>query len=303
MCVMFMERFVSTVPIAAGWSADRKFCVTDADGTKYLLRISSPEKEAYKRLEFQTMESVAALGIPMSRPVEFGMCEEGVYSLQSWIDGTDLAEALKFMDAETRYEYGLESGRILRKIQEVPVPPEENEELWEAYYNRKINRRISAAVECPVKFRGQEDMIAYVENSRSLLKGRERTYQHGDYHVGNLMVDRQGRLQVIDFDRYEFGDPWEEFVRIKFDVEAAAEFAAGRIDGYFGGKNCVPQEFWKMLAFYLFSTESASPAWGIQFEDGTAEKMVRMAEGIYDWYDWKDGRIMEPVPKWYRERG
>ena len=31
--------------------------------------------------------------------------------------------------------------------------------------------------------------------------------------------------------------------------------------------------------------------------------MVRMAEGIYDWYDWKDGRIMEPVPKWYRERG
>ena len=101
------------------------------------------------------MESVAALGIPMSRPVEFGMCEEGVYSLQSWIDGTDLAEALKFMDAETRYEYGLESGRILRKIQEVPVPPEENEESWDDYYNRKIDRRISSAVECPVKFRGQ----------------------------------------------------------------------------------------------------------------------------------------------------
>lgn len=53
---MFMERFVSAVPIAAGWSADRKLCVTDADGTKYLLRILSPEKEAYKRLEFQMME-------------------------------------------------------------------------------------------------------------------------------------------------------------------------------------------------------------------------------------------------------
>lgn len=128
MCVMFMERFVSAVPIAAGWSADRKFCVTDTDGTKYLLRISSPEKEAYKRLEFQMMESVAALGIPMSRPVEFGVCEEGVYSLQSWIDGMDLSEALKPMGAETRYEYGVESGRILRRIQEAPVPPEENEE-------------------------------------------------------------------------------------------------------------------------------------------------------------------------------
>ena len=96
---MLTNRFIMSVPIAAGWSADRKFCVTDADGTKYLLRISSPEKEAYKRLEFQMMESVAALGIPMSRPVEFGVCEEGVYSLQSWIDGMDLSEALKPMGA------------------------------------------------------------------------------------------------------------------------------------------------------------------------------------------------------------
>ena len=299
---MFTERFISSVPIAAGWSADRKFCVTDTDGTKYLLRISSPEKEAYKRLEFQMMESVAALGIPMSRPVEFGVCEEGVYSLQSWIDGMDLSEALKPMGAETRYEYGVESGRILRRIQEAPVPPEENEESWDDYYNRKIDRRISAAVECPVKFRGQEDMIAYVKANRSLLKGRERTYQHGDYHVGNLMVDRQGRLQVIDFDRYEFGDPWEEFVRIKFDMEASADFARGRIDGYFGVKNCVPQEFWKLLAFYLVSTEISSPNWACQFDAGAVQKSVQLAEGVYDWYDWKDGWISDPVPKWYRER-
>ena len=302
MCVMFMERFVSAVPIAAGWSADRKFCVTDTDGTKYLLRISSPEKEAYKRLEFQMMESVAALGIPMSRPVEFGVCEEGVYSLQSWIDGMDLSEALKPMGAETRYEYGVESGRILRRIQEAPVPPEENEESWDDYYNRKIDRRISAAVECPVKFRGQEDMIAYVKANRSLLKGRERTYQHGDYHVGNLMVDRQGRIQVIDFDRYEFGDPWEEFVRIKFDMEASADFAAGTIDGYFGRKNCVSQEVWKLLAFYLVSTEMSSPNWAWQSDAGAVQKSVQLAEGVYDWYDWKDGWISDPVPKWYRER-
>lgn len=298
---MFMERFISAVPIEKGWSADRKFCVADADGTKYLLRISSLEKEDFKRLEFQMMEKVCALGIPMCRPVEFGVCEEGVYSLQSWIDGQDLSEALKIMDDETRYEYGAESGRILRRIQETPVPPEENEESWESCYNRKIDRRMAAAMACPVKFRGQEDMIAYTEAHRSLLKGRKKTYQHGDYHVGNLMVDRQGNLQVIDFDRYDFGDPWEEFVRIKFDVEASVDFARGRIDGYFGGKECVPQEFWTLLAFYLFSTEIASSAWGMRFENGTADKMAHMAEGVYDWYDWQDGRITDPVPRWYRE--
>ena len=298
---MFVERYISTVPIEKGWSADRKFCVTDADGTKYLLRVSSPEKEDFKRLEFQMMEKVSALGIPMSRPVEFGVCEEGVYSLQSWIDGQDLSEALKIMDAETRYAYGMESGRILRRIQETPIPPEENEDSWESYYNRKVDRRMAAAMACPVKFRGQEDMIAYTEAHRSLLKGRKKTYQHGDYHVGNLMVDRQGNLQVIDFDRYEFGDPWEEFVRIKFDVEASVDFARGRIDGYFGGKECVPRQFWTLLAFYLFSTEINSTSWASQFDDDTVQRGVMLAEGVYDWYDWQDGRITDPVPRWYRE--
>lgn len=64
---MLTNRFITSVPIAAGWSADRKFCVTDADGTKYLLRISSPEKEAYKRLEFQMMESIQLKRVSSAR--------------------------------------------------------------------------------------------------------------------------------------------------------------------------------------------------------------------------------------------
>lgn len=32
--------FVSKEPILKGWSSDKKYCVTDIDGTRYLLRIS-----------------------------------------------------------------------------------------------------------------------------------------------------------------------------------------------------------------------------------------------------------------------
>ena len=86
-------QFVTREPITKGWSSDRKFRVTTADGTPYLLRLSDAAQEAEKRQEFEMMQQVAARGVPMCRPVVFGVCEECVYSLQSWIDGAD-AEAL-----------------------------------------------------------------------------------------------------------------------------------------------------------------------------------------------------------------
>ena len=36
--------FVKKEPINKGWSCDKKFCVTTADGEKYLLRITPKEK-------------------------------------------------------------------------------------------------------------------------------------------------------------------------------------------------------------------------------------------------------------------
>lgn len=35
-----LKRFVKSEPITKGWSEDKKYCVTKADGTKYLLRIT-----------------------------------------------------------------------------------------------------------------------------------------------------------------------------------------------------------------------------------------------------------------------
>ena len=36
--------FINFEPITKGWSEDKKYCVTKADGTKYLLRISPIER-------------------------------------------------------------------------------------------------------------------------------------------------------------------------------------------------------------------------------------------------------------------
>lgn len=76
-----MVTFVLKEPINKGWSCDKKYCVTDAKGTKYLLRITPLEKSASREDMFRMQKEVASLGIPMCQPVEMGRCEEGVYIL------------------------------------------------------------------------------------------------------------------------------------------------------------------------------------------------------------------------------
>ena len=55
---------------------------------------------------------------------------------------------------------------------------------------------------CEVKYDcDAEAFLKYIAENRHLLKNRPQTYQHGDYHIGNMMIDRNEILTIIDFDR------------------------------------------------------------------------------------------------------
>ena len=220
-----MNRFISREAIDKGWSGDKKYRVTDESGRCYLLRISPVERRERVKNTFENMKKAAALGISMCESIEWGECDEGIYVLQTWIDGVDAEEAISVMSSEKQYVYGVEAGRILARIHSIPAPSGEHN--WEAYFNRKIERKISLYNDCPLKYPDGGKLIAYIEKNRYLLAGRPVTYQHGDYHVGNMMIDRNGKLVVIDFDKDDCGDPWEEFNRIVWCAQAAPAFARG----------------------------------------------------------------------------
>ena len=119
------------------------------------------------------------------------------------------------------------------------------------------------------------------------------TYQHGDYHIGNLMIDNNGQLVVIDFNRNEYGDPWEEFNRIVWCAQSAPLFATGMVDGYF---DCnVPMLFWDLLALYISSNTLSSLPWAIPFGQSEIDVMTNLAKNVLDWYD----GMKNTVPKWY----
>ena len=241
--------FVTKEPINKGWSSDKKYCVTDENGTRYLLRVSDIAQHDTKQSEFNMMKQVASFGVPMCQPIEFGTCDEGVYSIQSWIDGDDAEEIMSAQSDTEQYVYGLEAGRILRKIHSIPAP--DTQEDWEIRFNRKMDYKIKKYGECPIKYENGQAFIDYINENRHLLKDRPQVYQHGDYHIGNMMIDRNGKLHIIDFNRNDYGDPWEEFNRIVWCAQKAPLFASGMVNGYFDGD--VPLEFWKLLALYISS--------------------------------------------------
>ena len=287
-----MLDFITKEPINKGWSCDKKYCVTTADGTKYLLRVTPFEKSANRENMYLLQKQVEALGVPMCRPVDFGKCDEGIYILQTWIDGEDAEEIIPGFTEREQYSLGLEAGRILKKIHSIPAP--ENQQDWESRINNKADSRIEKYNECPLKYDNGDAFIDFINANRYLLKNRPQVFQHGDYHIGNMMIEN-GRIVIIDFDRYDFGDPWEEFKSITWCAKASPLFASGMVNGYFNGD--VPTEFWKLLALYISLGTITSLPWAIPFGEGEVKTMKALASEVLNWYD----NMQNVVPKWYRK--
>ena len=286
--------FSGKIAINKGWSDDKKYCVTDQKQQKYFLRVSDKEKLDSKKFEFDMMEKVASLGVPMCKPISIELCDDEVHSLHEWIDGKDARETILTVSKEQQYIYGLEAGRILQKIHSLSVT--EVCEDWEVFYNRKIDDKISKYKECPVQYENGQIFIDFLNANRELLKDRPQVFQHGDYHIGNFMIGEDRKIYVIDFDRFDVGDPWEEFNRIVWSAQVSPSFASGMIDGYFDHK--VPDLFWKLLAIYILNNIVGSLSWAVPYGAEEISVMQHQAKEILEWYD----DMKQIIPSWYSNK-
>lgn len=288
---MPLPKFTELTEINKGWSGDKKYRAVDEGGNVYLLRVTNYARGERYRDMFRIQKEVEARGVSMCNPIECGECEDGYYMLQRFVHGVDAEDAVKEMSEDEQYRLGYEAGEMLRLIHSIPAPADQPD--WEPRFNAKIDRKIRMYSECPLKFDGDHYILDYLANNRHLLCDRPQCYQHGDYHIGNMMIE-DGKIVIIDFDRYDFGDPWEEFNRIVWCAQAAPAFASGNVDGYFGGN--VPHKFWELLALYIGSNMLSSIPWAIPFGDKEINTMMNQARDVLDWYD----NFTNVVPKWYK---
>ncbi|HEL2376792.1 TPA: phosphotransferase [Streptococcus suis] len=284
-------RIVSRQPLTKGWSTDQKYKVQLEDGRLGLLRIA--ERPAYeaKRLEFQLVENLFGLGLPVAEPLSFWADDLSVYTLYEWMEGQDMNDLATSLSEQTLYELGCQSGKFLRTLHALPI--DQSLRDWNSFYQAKIDNKLAAYQAASHSYPNGQAMIAFVQANRHLLEGRPIAYHHGDFHTGNFLRGQDGRLKILDFDRHDIGDPWEEFNRLIFTADLSPAFARGQVDAYFDG--AIPEEFWKLMALYVTVNSLGALSWAEQVDSEQIPLMKLQAQKISEWYEYFNHHL----PKWY----
>ena len=241
--------FVKIEHLNKGCGGDTKYYIEKSNGEKQLIRVTGISEYDRKKIEFEMMKCASDTGVPMSIPVDFGICNGGmrVYSIFTWCEGEDVDMVLSNLSEDKQYALGLEAGEILRKINSIPAPA--TQEDWAVKFARRAKNIIQRYRSGSVKIDGGEKIIEYIENNRHLLEKRNQYFLHTDYHTGNIIIDKNYKLKIIDFSDYDFGDPYIEFVHMYWCSMHHPKFAVGCIDGYFKGKP--PELFFRLWACYV----------------------------------------------------
>ena len=288
--------WVAVKPIQKGWSADKKYLITKESGELLLLRLSDIEQYEEKKKEYEIIKKYSALGINMSTPKEFGICNEGknVYILLSWLEGVDLESVLPQLPIKEQYLLGRQAGTILRKIHSTQV---EEKDIPQSTKKEKKLLQLSRYEQSKVRIPDDQIAINFVKENIDQIWKKPPVYLHGDFHPGNLIYMDNGTIGVIDFNRWEVGDPYEEFYKLdSFGVELSIPYCIGQIDAYF--EDNIPIEFWKVNAVYVAHTSLFSIIWAEKFGQEDIDGMVRRAKQAFENYD--DFTII--IPKWYTNK-
>lgn len=280
--------------IDKGWSLEKKYLLETDTFEKYVLRVSNIEYLSDKEEEFEIIKQFYNLDINMSKPIEITKDKEYVYLLLKWVEGNPLDEIIRSIDQKKQYSIGLESGKILQRIHSIKAP--NSITPWYERYSKKTHKLIKKYHECPIKFKQDQVFIDFLKDNLSILKDRPQTLQHGDYHVGNQILTPKEDVSIIDFNRWDYGDPWEEFKgSFIFSKEQSIPYAVGQIDGYFN--NQVPKDFFLATAFYTVRNTISSIPWTLIY--GKSEKEMednfKRIDKLY--HDYNGFKSFEP--KWY----
>lgn len=276
-----------------GWSNDTKYYIETEEDEHLLLRISAIDVYEQKKKEYEVICKYLELGFVMSRPISFGICNENqnVYMLLTWIEGEDLEGVLPKLSEEKQYKLGREAGEILRKIHSLVVP------IDEVPLETKISKKkfqIQKYTESKVRVSGDEVALQFIDNNIDKIWSKKPVYQHGDFHPGNLILTPEGKIGVIDFNRWEIGDPYEEFYKLEsFGTEVSIPYCRGQINAYFDDN--IPDEFWKILAVYVAHASLYSIKWAERFEEKDVNDMVKRCKQAFIHYD----NFKKSIPSWY----
>jgi aminoglycoside phosphotransferase (APT) family kinase protein len=215
------------------------------------------------------------------------------YCLLSFIEGKAALDALGRCPPDAQCAVGVQAGADLRRMHRVlparPVRP------WDERILDKHRAGLAAYWTCGVRVEHDEEIAAFIEANADAVRGRPSHFQHGDFHVANLVMRDQRYAGAIDFDRWDWGDPYQEFLKVGFFSSAVSvPFCNGQIHGYFDG--ATPDGFWRLCAVYTAMSVLGSVVWARRRTPDEVDEMVEFSNRVTGDYD----QFRSVVPRWFQ---
>jgi aminoglycoside phosphotransferase (APT) family kinase protein len=270
---------VSLIP--KGFSRDKKYVVSFEDGQKVLLRIGNIDSYERKSTEFELLRQVKRLNVQSPEPLELGEINELnlCYYIVTYIEGEEARECLDLYTKEEQYKIGVSAGKDLAKIHQIQASREIT-----PWYDRAVSkhyRYVEAYKTCGIKLHNDENILAFIEENKHLLKSRPNLLQHDDFGPSNIIIKDKKYSGVIDFNNFDWGDPYHDFVKVAlFSTEESLPFSIGQLHGYFNDN--IPEHFWKIYSVYVAMVMFSSIIWSQRFAPDQLEEMLTRLERILE---------------------
>jgi aminoglycoside phosphotransferase (APT) family kinase protein len=282
-------------PIVKGFSGDTLFRVESESGGARLLRLFGLHETGRKREEFGILREMEQLGVKSPRPLELGDRSTYGYMIVSWIEGKDAEEALSALPPAEQYRIGLEAGMELRTMHRLPAP--RNLPTWYDGKAAKHARYAEQYEKCGIRVKGDRRTLAFIDRNLPLMKQRPSGFQHDDFHPANLITADGHLAGVIDFNRFDWGDPLHDFLKLGlFGREVSVPFCIGQVRGYFGMTG--PDErFWRLYALYVAMSVISTVVWTLRAAPDMMDRMMERIERVLEDHE----GFERDRPLWYRE--
>lgn len=280
--------------LTSGWSNDYKLHLYTNQGD-FLLRISeySNKQETIKKYEYS--KTLYNDKIKMSKSLCIDSLDHKyILWLLSWIPGNELRQVIDTFSYSEQYCIGYKAGSNLKILHE--NQSEIKNISWSSLYGEKIKKKIDRYLRCGDKYDNDEVVLDYIYNHINLLDDRPIIIQHGDYHDGNIVINLNKQIGIIDYNRIDIGDPWQEFDKTIWSLKYSLGFTQGIVDGYFD--NNIPEKFFQLLALYVSVLQISNLPWAIKYNQRNQVQICKeQTKKLIFWYD----NYNTVIPKWFME--
>ncbi|WP_391122247.1 aminoglycoside phosphotransferase family protein [Psychrobacillus sp. L3] len=290
--IPIISNFRDIVQIKKGFSSDEKNLI-HFDNYKLLLRLFNLTEFESKKTEYSILRTMQIYNVMCSRPISIGKIGNQGYMITTYIEGKDAEEEIRNYSDLEQFNIGRRAGEELKKMHQCVAPTHVS-----SWYSRKVKkhkRYIDAYIECGVKVKNDQKIMDFIDQNIYLMKQRPNLFQHDDFHVGNIIVNNKEFSGVIDFNRYDWGDPIHEFLKIGiFSREVSVPFSIGQIRGYFNNEE-PDKYFWRMYSLYLAMCVFSTVVWTLKTIPNDMNNMLDKMYMFLEDHDY----FSKLKPKWY----